>query len=314
VTFSDAELVRMARNGDTASLGILLDRHRASLYALALGFLGHGPDAQDAVQDAFLLALRKIGHLREPEAAGAWLRSIVRNLCLSKLRERQGGVVLANLVEDQGPREPHESSVEEALDRLAMRDWVWTALSELPEPLQVTALLRYFGSYDSYEEISSVLGVPVGTVKSRLSQVRAKLADALLETAGFAHDEARHLHDAQTRYFTEAYEEFNRGSYEMFADAFSRDVVVGYADSEVEGGLEFLIHRVWEENLEAGVKLHPTNVLASKDVTVIEGDFENPHDDPGHCPPATSIVCFYGDGKIRRLRQYYAPHTESQLR
>jgi hypothetical protein len=69
---------------------------------------------------------------------------------------------------------------------------------------------------------------------------------------------------------------------------------------------------VWEEQLEAGVKLHPTNILASKDVTVIEGDFENPPDYPFHCPPATSIVCFYRDGRIRGLRQYYAPRPEGQ--
>lgn len=96
----------------------------------------------------------------------------------------------------------------------------------------------------------------------------------------------------------------------MFASAFSDDLVLGYSGSDTDGGLEFLIHHVWEEQLEAGVKLHPTSILASKDVTVIEGDFENPHDDPFHCPPATSIVCFYGDGKIRGLRQYYAPRPE----
>ena len=308
MTFGDAELVTMAQGGDSVSLGALLERHRASLYALALGFLGHGPDAQDAVQDAFVLALRKIGQLEEPEAVGGWLRSIARNVCLNRLRERRSGATLTGLV--GGPREPRESSAEEAVDRLAMRDWVWTALSEFPEALRITAMLRYFGSYSSYEEISAILGVPIGTVKSRLSQVRAKLADALLETAGLRHDEARLVSDAQTRFFIEAHKEFNRGSYEMFADAFSHDVMLGYSGNDADGGLEFLIHQVWENQLEAGVKLHPTNVLASKDVTVIEGDFENPHDDPFHCPPATSIVCFYRDGKIRGLRQYYAQRSE----
>lgn len=309
---SDAELVRMVQSGDAASLGVLLERHRARLYALALGFLGHGPDAQDAVQDAFLITVRKIGQLKEPEAVSGWLRSIVRNVCLSRLRERRGGATLVELDEGQGSKEPRESSAEEAVDRLAMRDWVWTALSELPEALRVTAMLRYFGAYASYEEISAILGVPVGTVKSRLNQVKAKLADALLETAGLAHDEARLISEAQTRFFTEGHEELNRGHYEMLASAFSHDVVLGYSDGTVNCRLEFLIHGVWEEQLEAGVKLHPTNILASKDVTVIEGDFENPRDNPFHCPPATSIVCFYRDGKIRGLRQYYAPRPEGQ--
>jgi RNA polymerase sigma-70 factor (ECF subfamily) len=64
------------------------------------------------------------------------------------------------------------------------------------------------------------------------------------------------------------------------------------------------------EDLEAGIKMRLTNVLASKDVTVVEGRFENPHDDPYHCPPATSLVYFYRDGRIRLVRQYYTPRPE----
>ena len=309
---SDAELVRMAHGGDAASLGVLLERHRAPLNALALGFLGHGPDAQDAVQDAFLITLRKIGQLKEPEAVGWWLRAIVRNVCLSRLREGRDGAPLAELLESQDPMEPRESSAEEVLDALALREWVWTALARLPETLKGTAMLRYFGSYASYEEISGILDVPIGTVRSRLNQVKVKLADALLETAELAHDEARLFSESQTRFFTEALEELNRGHYEMLAGAFSHDLLLGYSGGAADRGLEFLIRHVWDVQLEAGVRLHPTNVLASKDVTVIEGVFENPDDDPFHCPPATSIVCFHRDGRIHGLRLHYAQRPEGR--
>jgi RNA polymerase sigma factor (sigma-70 family) len=151
----DAELVRAAQNGDAASLGILLERCQASLYALALRILGRGPQAQDAVQDTFLIALGSIDRLREPEAVGGWLRGILRNVCLRRLRERRGEILF-----DQPLRRVEERSLEspaeEAIDRLAMREWVSTALSELPEALRVTAILRYFGSYSSYEEISTI--------------------------------------------------------------------------------------------------------------------------------------------------------------
>ena len=155
---SDAELVRVAQGGDAASLGLLLERHRAPLYALALRFLGHGHEAQDTVQDAFFIALRRIDRLREPEAVGGWLRGIVRNVCLRRLRERQGEIPF-----DELPRRVEssfvESSVEEAIDRLAMREWIWTALGRLPGDLQVTTMLRYFGGHSSYGEISAILGV-----------------------------------------------------------------------------------------------------------------------------------------------------------
>ena len=60
---SDAELVREAQGGDATSLGILLERNRASLYSLALSMLGYGPEAEDIVQDTFLVALSSIDQL-----------------------------------------------------------------------------------------------------------------------------------------------------------------------------------------------------------------------------------------------------------
>ena len=303
--FSDAELARAAQGGDATSLGILLERHRASLYALALRMLGHGPQAEDAVQDASLIALRSIDRLREPEAVGGWLHGILRNVCLRQLRERRDEILFDESVAlpENSPSEP---PAEEAIDRLAMREWVWSALYELPEALRVTAMLRYFGCFSSYEEISAILDVPVGTVCSRLSQVKVKLADALLKTARLEHDEARKLAESQ-RSFTAAWTgEYNRGEgYELLASTFSEDSGWAYTDGTVVPGIPS-----FEGDLEAGMKLHPTNVLASKGVTVMEADFENPSDNPFHCPPATSMVFFYCDGRIHSVRQYYAPRPE----
>ncbi len=308
MVLSDVQLVRAAQGGDVTSLGILLERHRAPLHALALRMLGHAPQAQDAVQDAFLIALRNIERLREPEAVGGWLRAILRNVCLERIR--QGREILFDEPAGHFQREPYEPSAEEAIDRLALRDWVWTALSELPEPLRVTAMLRYFGSYSSYEELSAILGVPLGTVRSRLNRVKAKLADALLKTAGLEHDEARDLTEARARFFAEALDEFNRKrSHEMFTGVFSDDLVMAFSDGTVSHGPAVLVAEL-EGDLEAGIKLHPTNVLASKGTTVMEGDFENPPDDPFHCPPATSMVFFHRDGAIHQVRRYFAPRSQ----
>ena len=306
---SDAELARSAQGGDAASLGILLERHRASLYAVALRMLGHGPHAEDAVQDASLIALRSIDRLREPEAVGGWLHGILRNVCLRQLRVRRDEVTFDESV---APLEtsPSEPSAEETIDRLAMREWVWSALYELPEALRVTAMLRYFGSFSSYEEISAILDVPVGTVASRLSQVKVKLAESLLRTAGLEHDEARKVAESQ-RSFTAAWTgEYNRGEgYQLLVSAFSEDAAWAYTSGKVVRGVPS-----FEGDLEAGMKMHPTSVLASKDVTVMEADFENPRDDPFHCPPATSLVFFYRHGRIQRACQYYAPRPEKTER
>jgi RNA polymerase sigma factor (sigma-70 family) len=305
---SDAELVRTAQRGSAASLGILLERHRAPLHALALRFLGHGPNAQDAVQDAFLIALRTIDRLREPEAVGGWLRGILRNVCLRRLSERQREI----LFEEELPRrvEPGflESSVEEAIDRIAMREWVWSALGRLPENLQATAMLRYFGGHSSYEEISAILGVPMGTVKSRLNTAKVKLAEALLQTAGLEHDETRRLAEARTNFFEAAYMQYNRAKgYDILASAYSEDLMLSLSNGRVfTRGYEFLVGDM-ERDLELGVKWHPKEVISSKDVAVIECDVESPPDDPHHCPSAISQVGVYRDGKIHRMHWYLPP-------
>jgi DNA-directed RNA polymerase specialized sigma24 family protein len=120
---SDEELARAAQGGDAVSLGILLERHRAPLYALALRVLGHRPQqAQDVVQDVFVVALSTIEDLREPKAVGGWLRAILRNVCLMQLREHRGEVPFDELPAGHG--KDSESSAEESIDRLAMREWV----------------------------------------------------------------------------------------------------------------------------------------------------------------------------------------------
>jgi RNA polymerase sigma factor (sigma-70 family) len=306
---SDAELVRTAQGGDAASLGILLERHRAPLYALALRFLGYGPDAQDAVQDAFLIALRAIERLREPEAVGGWLRGILRNVCLRRLRERSQGEIP---LEGDLPRGVGsgflESSVEETIDRMAMREWVWSALGELPESLQVTAMLRYFGGHSSYEEISATLGVPMGTVKSRLNMVKLRLAEALLQTASLEHDETRRLVEARTNFFETAYMQYNRAEgYDILASDFSEDLMFSLSNGRVfTRGYEFLVGDM-ERDLEIGVKFHPKEIISSKDVAVIECDLESPPDDPDHCPSAISQVAVYRNGKIHRLHWHLPP-------
>jgi len=82
----DGELVRLAQLGDTNALGTLLARHMAGMKAVALSTVGFGPDAEDAVQEASLRVLERIGDVRNPEAVGAWLHAVVRNVCRMQLR------------------------------------------------------------------------------------------------------------------------------------------------------------------------------------------------------------------------------------
>ncbi len=307
---SDAQLVRAAQAGDTTSLGLVLERYQAPLYGLALRILGHGEQAQDAVQETFLAALRSIDRVREPAAVGGWLHTVLRNVCRMRLREAQGEILLDELPHGIEERSS-ETSVEESIDDLALREWVWTALGRLPETLQVTAVMRYFGGRASYEEISATLGVPVGTVKSRLNQAKTKLAEALLETAGLEHSETRRLAESRARFFEAAYAEHNRGDgYDTLLSAFSENLVLSISDGTFfPGGYEFMIEDT-ENDLQAGRKIYPTDVISSESVSVIECEVENPPEDPFHCPPSFSQVAVYRDGEVHRMHWYLAPRPD----
>ncbi|HEV7973883.1 sigma-70 family RNA polymerase sigma factor [Amycolatopsis sp.] len=93
------------------ALGLLLARHRPGMRAVALSLLGHGHDADDAVQDASLVALLRIGDVRDPAAVGPWLRMIVRNACRTRPRTRcwrtaRCATGLAEALRDSGTRHP----------------------------------------------------------------------------------------------------------------------------------------------------------------------------------------------------------------
>ncbi|WP_416962645.1 RNA polymerase sigma factor [Streptomyces sp. Agncl-13] len=182
----DASLTRAAQSGEVAALGLLLERHRAGMRAVAVSILGPGADADDVMQDAALTALLRIGDVRDPDAVGAWLRMIVRNAGRRVLRE----AVVVRPVCDLPLLSTHLGP-EQWLERNTLRDWVWEALGTLSPALRMPLVLRYFATgVTSYERIAEVCGVPVGTVRSRLSQGRAKLAATLAATADAPHGDA----------------------------------------------------------------------------------------------------------------------------
>ena len=297
---ADRDLVELARRGETAALGLLLERHRAVLYGLALSIVRDRSAAQDVVQDAFVVALRRLDDLREPAATAAWLRAIVRNAALMHLRRAReiphdDPVAYAHRGSEPGP--------EAVLDALATRDWVLTTLGRLPEDQRVTVLLRYFTTTrQSYSQIAVVLGIPVGTVRSRLNLARRRLADALLETAAAEHADHGALRRRRYQEWADAIEDMeSHGSAGAYFDDCSPDVVIdnptaGYATRGLAGER----HNV-EAGLALGVRLRPTEIVAAPGITIYEATYENPPEHPNHCPPLHTEIRLHPAGRTTRL-------------
>ncbi|MFG1710435.1 RNA polymerase sigma factor [Nonomuraea sp. M3C6] len=309
---SDPELVRSAQSGDMTGLAVLLERHRAGMLAVALSLLGYGPDAEDAVQDAMLVAMRRIDEVRDPAAIGPWLRTVVRNNCRMRLRTSRP-VPLGDLEWLGLPtREP---TPDELLEHHARRDWVWHALSELSEPVRLVTMLRYFSDVSSYEQIAALCGVPVGTVRSRLNQGRSKLATALRATADAAHDDVAALNGARRREAEETLEAAQRGEFErVVREAWWPDLeaILPWGQRVDDGSGRDLLLRGMDKDLSQGVRQRITNVLASGDVMIWEADLISPPDDPEHCPPGVIWLQHLREGRVRQLRLFHPRAAQPQ--
>ena len=301
---SDADLTRAAQAGDAGSLGVLLARHQAGMRAVALSMIGYGQDTDDVVQDAALLALRRIQDVRNPEAVGSWLRALVRNECRMRLRARRvgdlGGEALVALPSD-------DPMPEELLDRHLLQDWVWHAVGELSPSLRVVAMLRYFSDVSSYEQIASVCQLPIGTVRSRLSQVRVKLTDALSATAERSHEDASAKQQICEQDAVDTLAVANRGDFNELTVRWSPQLVVIPARGD-RGGADLLLNTLKTEH-ENGVHRRPVNVVVGGDLVIWETESTNPPNNPTGGPSAAAwVMSLDANGLVRQMRLFHPKH------
>ncbi|GGM17073.1 DNA-directed RNA polymerase sigma-70 factor [Promicromonospora citrea] len=305
---SEADLVAAARAGDTSAVGLLFARHRPALLAVATSLLGHGPDAEDAVQDAGLTALLRIGTLRDPGAVGPWLKEIVRNACRARLRAPAPLVLDDRVAADLPSSEPDPADL---LDALAGRDWLWAALGELPPDQRVAFVLRYLGGLPAYRDIATTLGVPVGTVRSRLAAARARMAGALLATAETAHDDVAALTRARRREAVAALADADRGdARSMLAGRCSPAVESTWASGRTTTGPGHL-RQIMAQDVDDGVRHRIADVVAGHDLELWEMELINPPEDPGHCPPGALWVLRLEGGEVRRTHLFHRPRRAS---
>ena len=167
----DRGLLEAHLAGDPVAFDTLVRLHRTRMWAVALRTLGEPEEAADAVQDACLSAYRGAAGFRGDARVTTWMHRIVVNACLDRLRRRAARPTVA--LPEHLPADPR--------DLLAERETrldVVAALAALAVD-QRTAIVLVDLQGLSVEQAASVLGVPVGTVKSRCSRGRARLAVAL---------------------------------------------------------------------------------------------------------------------------------------
>ncbi len=175
---TDRDLISAHVQGDPDAFATLFDRHRDRLWAVALRTTGNPEDAADGLQEALISAFRGASNYRGEAAVTTWLHRIVVNACLDRLRRRRvrPTVPLPGQDEDSGPDTLADPS--EPLHALELAIEIDRAMAALPEEQRLAIALVDVQGY-RVDEAAQMLGVPAGTVKSRCSRGRAKLAVTL---------------------------------------------------------------------------------------------------------------------------------------
>jgi RNA polymerase sigma-70 factor (ECF subfamily) len=156
--------------------------HLDDLYTLARYLMRNPTDAEDAVQECYLRALRHFDSYRGP-AMKPWLLAILRNVCKAEFARRGKDEVPTDFAQDESVAEdmPMWQEPQASPEKLILRQQdsatIRRLVAELPEPFRETIVLREVNDL-SYQEIAEVAGVPVGTVMSRLARARAMLRSA----------------------------------------------------------------------------------------------------------------------------------------
>jgi RNA polymerase sigma factor (sigma-70 family) len=169
---SDAELVSRCRAGEQAAWNELVERFSRYVYAIAVQAFRLPPaDAEDVFQEVFARVYERLDRLRNDEAIRPWIAQLTRRLCIDRLRAGR-----RETVTDPDLLEP--ADMDETLSQLDEALSVRDGLEAVGEPCR-EILDRFFCRDESYRVIGDALGLPAGTVASRISRCLGKLRSAL---------------------------------------------------------------------------------------------------------------------------------------
>jgi RNA polymerase sigma-70 factor (ECF subfamily) len=181
----EAALIQDALNGDLNAFNRLVLAYQDMLYNQAYRMMGEPDSAEDATQDAFIAAFRKL-HTYRGGSFKAWLLRIVTNICYDELRRYKRRPITALTPVDKNDEEiespywivdPGESP-EDAAERAELANALQNCLNGLSPEFRAVVVLVDIQGMD-YAETAQTIGSPLGTVKSRLARARLKLRDCL---------------------------------------------------------------------------------------------------------------------------------------
>lgn len=287
-----------ARNGDQQATGQLYTWLHPRLYAVALSVLGNTEDARDAAQDAFLIGLAQLKDLRDPGMAAAWFRRIVQHLCYRRSTRAHP----VRLIDG------HDGLVATTMEELASDDAaLFRSLEQVPEKLRLALLLRYFTVDNDYDTLADRMGVPVGTVRSRLNDGKARLRDAMkMETCATLEAGSEEWTGFYQEHFSAIHSDAS--ARERLFEHLARDLRMVLTSGRQLRGRDH-VQAVIDDDLVHGSWFKPVRVLTSGHISVVDGENGNSAEHPDHCPPRSTLILVREGDRAVRMHLFDAPRV-----
>jgi len=189
---TDLEAVTRAAKGDHEAFRVLVERYQDRAYGLALRVMRDEEQAKDVLQDAFLKAYRSLDRFEGRSSFYTWFYRVVMNLCIDAKRRQPAGrtvewdethaleTPVGTGLDAVDPARKRAEGPAGDLERAELRETLQRAIEKLPDDARQTLVLREVDGL-TYSEIAKLLGIPKGTVMSRLHHARRRLRALLAE-------------------------------------------------------------------------------------------------------------------------------------
>jgi len=298
------KIVMSAQQGEVVAWNFLFRKHYPWMYATALHICGNSPAAKDAVQETLINAYLKLQQLKDINALAGWLKTSLLRYCHRNMHAHS----LHTCEHFYSFESSHlwDDELNKKLDWYEQQTRLYNTLACLPDILKSVLLLRYFSNFNSYEQIAAILCIPVGTVRSRLNQVKQKMMKHWQESSADndnAFRQVKEWNDLYTVYFGN-----------VFTSLHYREKLIGHFDKNLHlvftsGKSVFgrtMVEQQIEEDILYGNSFSGLQVTSSGNISIVEVHNNNPAEYPDRCPDSSVFVLQRIGNKIVHLHLHHS--------
>lgn len=295
-----------ARLGSELCFNNLLTYYHTRLLSYAMKICKFNTIAEDALQEAYINAFIHFNEVREPEKFIGWLLTIVRRSCWHQLKSAERHLPLsAKLIDSKIA----DYDLEDNIEKNNLNEFIRDRINLLSDNLKVIVIMRYFTIYSDYESISEILGIPLGTVRSRLNEAKKQLKKIWNRSLSDFPENFQH----EALYWNEFYTTtFNNYFFELSSrikliDHISTNAKILFTSGKTAKGNKFF-KKEFNDDVKFGSRFQVESVFNLKDIGIVQGKNINSSEYPDRCPPTSTII-------FKRLKEkafFLQVHNESR--